>query len=88
MCISTETHNLQQSLTPCQPTSLPLLVAEKEGVQWHPSVMSLATLASMTYIGFGSHKSLVNKLTRYRMDGWAVRTSVSVTPSTAAKQNI
>jgi len=50
--------------------------------------MSLAKLASMTYIGFGSHKSLVSKVTGYRVDGWGVRTSVSITPSTTAKQNI
>jgi len=42
----------------------------------------------MTYIGFGSHKSLVNKVTSYWVDGWGIGTSVSVTPSTTAKQNI
>jgi len=50
--------------------------------------MSLANLASMTSIGFGSHKSLVNKVTGYRVDGWGIGTSVSVTPSITAKQNI
>jgi len=50
--------------------------------------MSLAELASMTYIGFGSHKSLVNKVTGYWVDGWGVRTPVAVTPFTTAKQNI
>jgi len=50
--------------------------------------MSLAKLTSITYIGFGSHNSLVNKVTGYQVDGWGVRTSVSVTPFITAKQNI
>jgi len=50
--------------------------------------MSLANLVSIMYIGFGSHTSLVNKVTGYRVDGWGVRTSGSVTPSITAKQNI
>jgi hypothetical protein len=82
-------HTIQNSeLTPGQPTSLPLLVAEKDWVQQQASVISLADLASISCIEFGSHKSLVNKVTGFGLDGWGVRTFVCIMPSRRVKQNI